>query len=76
MPLNHGAGHMPVLGFGNVIHDAAATVSPATEALETGFRLFPKRILMECCLLASCGWCPPAGEVPEFSGSESVDLHS
>ena len=46
MPVNHGAGHMPVLGFGTVIHDAAATVSPTTEALEAGFRLFPKRILI------------------------------
>ncbi len=27
-------------------HDAAATVSPTTEALEAGFRLFPKRILI------------------------------
>jgi alcohol dehydrogenase (NADP+) len=26
MPLNHGAGHMPVLGFGTLIPDAAATI--------------------------------------------------
>jgi diketogulonate reductase-like aldo/keto reductase len=25
-PLNHGAGHMPVLGFGTLIPDAAATI--------------------------------------------------
>ena len=46
---------MPVLGFGTVIHDAAPTVSPTTEALEAGFRLFRKPILMECSLLAICG---------------------
>jgi alcohol dehydrogenase (NADP+) len=26
LPLNHGAGHMPVLGFGTLIPDAAATI--------------------------------------------------
>ena len=40
MPLNHGAGHMPVLGFGTLIHDAAATISATTDALEAGFRHF------------------------------------
>src|ERR1700730_8255549 len=40
MPLNHGAGHMPVLGFGTLIPDAAATISAARDALEAGFRHF------------------------------------
>jgi aldehyde reductase len=38
--LNHGAGHMPVLGFGTLIPDAAATISATTHALEAGFRHF------------------------------------
>jgi diketogulonate reductase-like aldo/keto reductase len=40
MPLNHGAGHMPVLGFGTLIPDAAATISATGDALEAGFRHF------------------------------------
>src|SRR5277367_3501926 len=40
MPLNHGAGHMPVLGFGTLIPDAAVTISATTAALEAGFRHF------------------------------------
>jgi len=40
MPLNHGAGHIPVLGFGTLIPDAAATISAARDALEAGFRHF------------------------------------
>jgi alcohol dehydrogenase (NADP+) len=40
MPLKHGAGHMPVLGFGTPIPDAAATMSAARDALEAGFRHF------------------------------------
>jgi len=40
MPLNHGAGHMPVLGFGTLIPDAAATISATRDALESGFRHF------------------------------------
>ena len=40
MPLNHGAGHMPVLGFGTLIPDAAATISATRDALEAGFRHF------------------------------------
>src|ERR1700726_1620720 len=40
MPLSHGAGHMPVLGFGTLIPDAAATISAARDALEAGFRHF------------------------------------
>jgi alcohol dehydrogenase (NADP+) len=40
LPLNHGAGHMPVLGFGTLIPDAATTISAARDALEAGFRHF------------------------------------
>jgi alcohol dehydrogenase (NADP+) len=40
MPLNQGAGHMPVLGFGTLIPDAATTRSATRDALEVGFRHF------------------------------------
>jgi aldehyde reductase len=40
MALNHGVGHMPVLGFGTLIPDAAATISATRAALEAGFRHF------------------------------------
>ena len=40
MPLNHGAGSMPALGFGTLIPDAAATISATRSALEAGFRHF------------------------------------
>jgi diketogulonate reductase-like aldo/keto reductase len=40
MPLNHGGGRMPVLGFGTLIPDAAATISATRDALEAGFRHF------------------------------------
>src|ERR1700723_3744932 len=40
MSLNHGAGHMPVLGFGTLIPDAAVTISATRGALEAGFRHF------------------------------------
>jgi alcohol dehydrogenase (NADP+) len=40
MPLNHGAGDMPVLGFGTLIPDAAVTISATRDALEAGFRHF------------------------------------
>jgi len=40
MPLNDGAGHMPVLGFGTLILDAAATIRVTKNALEAGFRHF------------------------------------
>ena len=40
MPLNHGTGHMPALGFGTLIPDAAATISATRDALEVGFRHF------------------------------------
>src|ERR1700682_4630190 len=38
MPLSHGAGHIPVLGFGTLIPDAATTISATREALEAGYR--------------------------------------
>jgi alcohol dehydrogenase (NADP+) len=34
IPLNHGAGHMPVLGFGTLIPGAAATISATRDALD------------------------------------------
>ena len=40
MPLNHGAGHMPVLGFGTLIPDVAVTITATRDALEAGFRHF------------------------------------
>jgi alcohol dehydrogenase (NADP+) len=40
MPLNHGAGQMPVLGFGTLIPDAATTMSATRGALDAGFRHF------------------------------------
>ena len=39
-PLNHGAGHMPALGFGTLIPDAALTITATRDALEAGFRYF------------------------------------
>ena len=40
IPLNHGAGHMPALGFGTLIPDAALTITATRDALEAGFRHF------------------------------------
>jgi alcohol dehydrogenase (NADP+) len=40
IPLNHGAGQIPALGFGTLIADAAKTISATTDALEAGFRHF------------------------------------
>jgi alcohol dehydrogenase (NADP+) len=40
IPLDHGAGDMPVLGFGTLIPDAAVTISATRAALEAGFRHF------------------------------------
>src|ERR1700719_2442505 len=40
MPLHHGGGHMPVLGFGTLIPNAATTISATRDALEAGFRHF------------------------------------
>jgi alcohol dehydrogenase (NADP+) len=40
MPLNNGGGHMPALGFGTLIPDAAVTKTATRDALEAGFRHF------------------------------------
>jgi alcohol dehydrogenase (NADP+) len=40
VPLNHGAGQMPALGFGTLIPDPAVTISATRGALEAGFRHF------------------------------------
>jgi alcohol dehydrogenase (NADP+) len=40
MPLNHGGGQMPALGFGTLIPDAAVTISATRDALDAGFRHF------------------------------------
>jgi alcohol dehydrogenase (NADP+) len=40
IPLKQGAGHMPALGFGTLIPDAAATITATRDALEAGFRHF------------------------------------
>jgi alcohol dehydrogenase (NADP+) len=40
VPLNNGSGHMPALGFGTLIPDAAVTLSATSDALEAGFRHF------------------------------------
>jgi alcohol dehydrogenase (NADP+) len=40
IPLHHGVGHMPALGFGTLIPDAAVTISATKDALEAGFRHF------------------------------------
>ena len=40
IPLNHGAGQIPALGFGTLIPDAAVTKTATRGALEAGFRHF------------------------------------
>ena len=40
VPLNRGAGQMPVLGFGTLIPGAAETISATRDALDAGFRHF------------------------------------
>jgi alcohol dehydrogenase (NADP+) len=40
LPLNHGTGQMPVLGFGTLIPDPAVTIRATRDALEAGFRHF------------------------------------
>jgi alcohol dehydrogenase (NADP+) len=40
IPLEHGAGRMPALGFGTLIPDAALTISATRDALDAGFRHF------------------------------------
>ena len=38
IPLSHGAGRIPALGFGTLIPDAAETITATRDALEAGFR--------------------------------------
>ena len=38
--LNNGSGHMPALGFGTLIPDAAETITATRDALAAGFRHF------------------------------------
>src|SRR5271168_745850 len=40
IPLSHGAGSMPALGFGTLIPDAALTIAATKDALDAGFRHF------------------------------------
>jgi alcohol dehydrogenase (NADP+) len=40
VPLNHGGGQMPVLGFGTLIPDVTETISATRDALDAGFRHF------------------------------------
>jgi alcohol dehydrogenase (NADP+) len=40
IPLNHGAGEMPALGFGTLIPDPAETKRATRDALDAGFRHF------------------------------------
>jgi aldehyde reductase len=40
LPLSHGAGQMPALGFGTLIPDPALTITATRDALEAGFRHF------------------------------------
>jgi alcohol dehydrogenase (NADP+) len=40
IPLSHGAGQMPALGFGTLIPDAAVTITATRDALDAGFRHF------------------------------------
>ena len=40
LPLSHGSGQVPVLGFGTLIPDAAETIRASKDALEAGFRHF------------------------------------
>jgi alcohol dehydrogenase (NADP+) len=40
LPLNHGAGRIPALGFGTLIPDPAVTISATRDALDAGFRHF------------------------------------
>jgi alcohol dehydrogenase (NADP+) len=40
IPLNHGGGQLPALGFGTLIPDRAETITATRDALEAGFRHF------------------------------------
>lgn len=50
MPLNNGSGHIPAVGFGTLIADAAVTITATRDALEAGFRHFDcaERYRNEC----------------------------
>ena len=50
IPLEYGVGRMPVLGFGTLIPDAAATIVATRDALNAGFRHFDcaERYRNEC----------------------------
>ena len=40
LPLNNGSDHIPALGFGTLIPDAAVTKTATADALDAGFRHF------------------------------------
>src|SRR5215470_2908999 len=40
IPLNHGSGQIPALGFGTLIPDATVTITATRDALDAGFRHF------------------------------------
>jgi aldehyde reductase len=40
LPLNNESGHIPAIGFGTLIPDAAVTITATRDALEAGFRHF------------------------------------
>ena len=40
LPLSHGGGNMPALGFGTLIPDPAVTITATRDALQAGFRHF------------------------------------
>jgi alcohol dehydrogenase (NADP+) len=40
IPLSHGAGNIPALGFGTLIPDLAMTITASRDALDAGFRHF------------------------------------
>ncbi|MFT4113904.1 aldo/keto reductase [Silvibacterium sp.] len=40
IPLTHGSGHIPALGFGTLIPDPAVTITATRDALAAGFRHF------------------------------------
>src|SRR6202012_2441704 len=40
IPLSHGVGHLPALGFGTLIPEPGVTLSATRDALEAGFRHF------------------------------------
>src|ERR1700740_1968588 len=40
IPLTHGTGNIPALGFGTLIPDPALTITATRDALEAGFRHF------------------------------------